>query len=124
MKARTAYFAWVLIPLFLLCAATATAQDTPTYALDPNFNTGNLFRDGRGISSLVPYEDGRILAVGGFSHYEFWSPFEGLGMVWGDGSEFTEWGGAGYNGLTISKISRWIYRSSGIWFGEVYRKWK
>ena len=34
MKARTAYPAWVLIYMFLLCTATATAQDTPTTRMD------------------------------------------------------------------------------------------
>lgn len=120
MKARTAYFAWVLIPLFMLYTATATPQDTPTYTLDPNFNTGNLFRDGSGITSLVLYEDGRVLAGGGFSPFEFWSSFDALGMVWADGSEFTDWGeGGGTNGVThLAKYQTGFLSATS---GAVYR---
>ena len=96
MKTPTTHLRFHLSLTLALCSLLATyAQDTPTYTVDPNFTTGNLFRDYWGISSLVLYDDGRILAGGGFTPFPHWSPFVSLGMVWADGSEFLEWGGGG-----------------------------
>lgn len=86
-------FVWIALtaPVF---SSSVVGQNQTIYTVDPTFNSSNLFRSYSGISTIVPYDDGRILVAGSFSSFPLWSPFNGLGMVWGDGSEYTQWGGA------------------------------
>lgn len=39
---------------------------TPTFTIDPNFNTEELFRDGATVSDILILDDGRYLVGGGF----------------------------------------------------------
>lgn len=94
MKSSITYFTGFVGMALIFASLPIDAQNnSTTYTVDPSFDSGNLFRDGSGISSIVPYNDGRILVGGGFSPLSMYSPFRGLGMVWGDGSEYTQWGG-------------------------------
>lgn len=56
----------------------------PTYTIDPNFNTGELFRDGSPVYDFHVLEDGRYLVGGGFEHYQ--NPVAGFGMIFSNGN--------------------------------------
>jgi len=59
-------------------------SQVPTYTIDPNFNTGELFRDGSPVYDFHVLEDGRYLVGGGFEHYQ--NPVAGFGMIFSNGN--------------------------------------
>ena len=98
MKTLHKYLVCGAVAVAMACCAPDTAwaqNNSTTYTVDPSFDSHELFKDLNGIGTMVIYDDGRILVGGGFEtsgpggSLLFW----GLGMVWGDGSEYTQWGG-------------------------------
>ena len=64
----------------------------PTYTIDPNFNTGELFRDGSPVYDFHVLDDGRYLVAGAFEHYQ--SPVAGFAMIFSNGAwdnSFLSW---------------------------------
>ncbi|NEN25618.1 T9SS type A sorting domain-containing protein [Cryomorpha ignava] len=74
----------ILIFLGLLPFGTCNSQ-MPTYTIDPNFNTEELFRDVWPVFDLLTLADGRYLVGGAFSNYGV-SPVSGFGMIFSNGS--------------------------------------
>lgn len=72
----------VFISLGLL---NQVVSQQPTYTIDENFNTGELFRDGSSVADFLILDDGRYLVGGGFSNYGV-SPVEGFGMIFSNGA--------------------------------------
>ena len=63
----------------------------PTYTIDPNFNTGELFRDGSPVYDFHVLEDGRYLVGGMFANHVV-SPIESFGMLFSNGILDSNWG--------------------------------
>src|SRR5690606_16979330 len=63
----------------------------PTYTIDPNFSTGELFRDGSPVYDFHVLEDGRYLVGGMFANYAV-SPIESFGMLFSNGILDSNWG--------------------------------
>lgn len=64
---------------------------TPTFTIDPNFNTEELFRDGATVSDILILDDGRYLVGGGGSNWSV-SPVAGFGMIFSNGNLDQNWG--------------------------------
>ena len=74
-----------------VCVLYICEAQTPTYTIDPNFNTGELFRDSWPVFDIYIVGDGRYLVGGGFSNFGV-SPVSGFGMIFSDGGLDQNWG--------------------------------
>lgn len=77
----------------------------PTYTVDEDFNTNNLFRSSSGVSDILIIEDDRILVGGGFDNDWNESSFNGLGMIWENGTADDNWMG-GWSSTAIQVIKQ------------------
>lgn len=106
-----------MLPLFgsVLLFLTVPGQELTTYNVDQTFSTGNLFRDARPVSKVLPVENNMYLVAGLFDPSDNLSTFRGLGRVHADGSEDTGWGGAEtYSATHLSYHENgYIYATTG-----------
>ncbi len=65
----------------------------PTFSVDEDFDTNNLFRDDSGVFDIYQVDEGRLLLGGGFDNGFFSSPYRSLGMIWENGSADLSWAG-------------------------------
>jgi len=66
-------------------------SQTPTYTVDSDFNTGEIFRDGAPVLDIYIVNDSKYLVGGGFSNLQV-SPVAGFGMIFNNGSFDPNWG--------------------------------
>ncbi|MFT6996919.1 MAG: hypothetical protein ACJAQ4_000664 [Cryomorphaceae bacterium] len=60
-------------------------SQTPTYVVDQNFNSGQLFRDASPVHDVHIFENDQIIVGGNFSNWQV-SPLSGLAKIFPDGS--------------------------------------
>lgn len=93
---------------------TNSMAQVPTYTVDSNFDSGELFKDGAPVYDIYLHGDGRYLVGGGFNNFQ--SPVFGLGMVNGNGSWDNSWG-SGFEYYDVLEIiaqeDGYIYPSIG-----------
>src|SRR5690554_7650156 len=93
MRKGYKFFSVAFSSLFILVFPSQPviyAQDgAMTYTVDESFDSGMLVAGNGGLGTIVPYTDGRLLLAGDFDHVT--SPFDAIGMVWGDGSLYSQW---------------------------------
>lgn len=82
-------FSSLFILVFLSQPVTYAQDGAMTYTVDESFDSGMLVAGNGGVGTIVPYSDGRLLLAGDFDHVT--SPFDAIGMVWGDGSLYSQW---------------------------------
>ena len=111
--------------LFIACAACfvflfatslqCVSQETNTYTLDSDFDTGVLFRHINGVKDLIEDDEGLYMAVGDFDPAN--GPFRYSGRVFSDGTADFSWNSplfsSGYNQIAPFDEDRFLIINVG-----------
>ena len=71
----------IIALLILIIVSVVGYAQIPTYTIDTNFNTGELFRSGSPVYDFHFMDDGRYLVGGAYANWGI-SPVFKLGMIY------------------------------------------